>query len=266
MTIKKTPFQSFRLDLGNVANCAALISAGTNTRSAISEKLGMGEKKVEGIFEWAEFLGVLESRRRTEVQSLTPLGRKLLEYHDFSTYKQALEVLYAMLMLNHPIMNKMVNDVLYNVSRRFDPSFDRNAFVGALINASEEYSVNPAFLSKRAYIYLDLLTNPSGFGRLGTLVKIGEESYRIDSHMPDWRAAAYLLYTVWPENTSRIKISSVSSGQDNLGRIFLLSEQQVMVLLSQMEQENAIALEIVADLRQIGPNPSLTARDFLEML
>jgi hypothetical protein len=41
---------------------------------------------------------------------------------------------------------------------------------------------------------------------------------------------------------------------------------QVMALLSRLEQERAIALEVVADLNQIGINPTMKAADFLEML
>ena len=51
-----------------------------------------------------------------------------------------------------------------------------------------------------------------------------------------------------------------------MGRLFFLSEAQVMALLSKLEQERAIALETVADLHQIGRNPVMNAADFLEML
>jgi hypothetical protein len=63
-----------------------------------------------------------------------------------------------------------------------------------------------------------------------------------------------------------MRIGEVVTGQNRLGRIFFLSEPQVMALLSRLEQERAIALEVIADLRQIGPNPSMKAEDFLEML
>jgi len=63
-----------------------------------------------------------------------------------------------------------------------------------------------------------------------------------------------------------VRIKEVVSGQNSLGRIFFLTEPQVMALLSKLEQERALALEVIADLRQIGPNPSMTAEDFLEML
>jgi len=58
----------------------------------------------------------------------------------------------------------------------------------------------------------------------------------------------------------------VVSGPNSLGRIFFLTEPQVMVLLSKLEQERALALEIVADLNQIGLNPAMKAEGFLEML
>ena len=266
MVIKKTPFQSFRLDLDNIANCITLILTGINTRHAIAQELGMGEKKVEGIFEWAEFLGLLEDRPRTKAQILKPLGRNLLGFPRFPSNIQALEILYAMLVINHPLINQIVNHFAYNKSRQFDPTFDKDTFRRVLLNIGQDFDVDPGFLSKRAYIYLDLLTNSSHFGKLGIFVETSNETFRVNSYRPDWRSAAYLLYDSWPENTSRIRIDEVISGQNSLGRIFFLTEPQVMVLLSKMEQERAIALEIVADLNQIGPNPSMKAEDFLEML
>jgi len=266
LVIKKTPFQSFRLDLDNIANCITLIRAGINTRHAIAQELGMGEKKVEGIFEWAEFLGLLEDRPRTKAQILKSLGRNLLEFPRFPGDTQALEILYAMIVINHPLINRIVNHFAYNKSRQFDPTFDKDAFKRVLLNIGQDFDVDPGFLSKRTYIYLDLLTNPSNFGKLGIFVETSNETFRVNSYRPDWRTAAYILYDSWPENTSRIRIDEVISGQNSLGRIFFLTEPQVMVLLAKLEQERAIALEVVADLRQIGPNPSMKAEDFLEML
>jgi hypothetical protein len=266
LVIKKTPFQSFRLDLDNVANCITLIRAGINTRHAIAQELGMGEKKVEGIFEWAEFLGLLEDRPRTRVQVLKPLGQKLIEFEGFPGNIRALEILYAMLVINHPLINKIVNSFAYDVSRRFDPSFDKDTFKRALLNIGQDFDVNPGFLSKRAHIYRDALANSSYFGKLGIFVEVGNETCRVNSYRPDWRTAAYILYNSWPENTSRMRIDQVVSGQNSLGRIFFLTEPQVMALLSKLEQERVIALEIIADLNQIGPNPSMKAEDFLEML
>lgn len=266
MVIRKTPFQSFRLDLDNIANCITLIRAGINTRHAIAQELGMGEKKVEGIFEWAEFLGILEDRPRTRAQVLKPLGQKLPEFEGFSGNIQALEILYALLVINHPLINRIVNNFAYDVSRRFDPFFDKDTFKRALLNIGQDFDVNPGFLSKRASIYRDALTNSSYFGKLGIFVEVGSGTFRVNSYRPDWRTAAYILYDSWPENTSRVRIKEVVSGQNSLGRIFFLTEPQVMALLSKLEQERALALEVIADLRQIGPNPSMTAEDFLEML
>ena len=266
MVIKKTPFQSFRLNMDDVASCAELISAGIDTRRAIAEALGMGEKKVEGIFEWAEFLGFLENRPRTKAQVLKPLGRKLLEFPGFPDNTQAMEILYAMIVINHPLINRVVNHFAYDVARRFDPAFDKGTLKRALLSIGQDFNVAPAFLSKRAYIYLDLFTNSSGFGKLRIFVEADIGSFQVNSYRPDWRTAAYILYDSWPENVSRIRISEVVSGQNSLGRIFFLTEPQVMVLLSKLEQERAIALEIVADLNQIGLNPAMKAEDFLEML
>ena len=266
MVINKTPFQSFRLDLISIANCIELIRVGVNTRRAIAQELGIGEKKVEGMFEWAEFLGLLENRLRTRVQVLSFLGQKLPKLVGFPSNTQALEILYAMIVINHPLVNRIVNDFAYDMSRRFDPGFDKDTYKRALLHIGQDFDVDPGFLSKRAYIYLDLLTDPSSFGKLGSFVEYGNGSFRVNSYRPDWRSAAYILYDSWPENTSRMRIDKVVSTQNSLGRIFFLTEPQIMALLSKLERERAIALEMIADLNQIGLNPSMKAGDFLEML
>jgi hypothetical protein len=249
-----------------VSGCIELIHKGVDTRRAIAQTLGMGEKKAEGVLEWAEFLGLIEDRLRTEVQVLSPLGQELLKVPGFPRNTQTLEILYAMIALNHPLGNRIINEFAYDVSRRFDPSFDKGAFKRALLNIGQDFDVDPAFLSKRAYIYLDMLANPSNLGRLGIFVEHADATFRVNSYRPDWRSAAYILYDSWPVNTSRLRIEEIVSGRNSLGRIFFLTEPQIMVLLSKLERERAIALEMIADLNQVGLNPSMQARDFLEML
>lgn len=266
MVIRKTPFQSFRLDLEGIANCLALIHKGKNTRKIIARELGMGEKKVEGYFEWAEFLGLIEDMPRTKTQVLKSLGQKLLEFPDFPKNVPALEILYALITSNHPLLERIINHFAYDISRQFDPSFSKGSYKKALLVIGQDFNVNPDFLLKRASIYLDLLVNPTSFGKLAIFVKNNDDSIRINSYRPDWRSFAYILYFSWPENKSRMRISEIASGQNSLGRIFFMTESQVMLLLSKLEQECAIALEIIADLNQVGLNPAMKAEDFLEML
>ena len=264
--IDKTPFQSFKLNLDDIRDCMRLISDGVSTRHAIAHELGMGEKKVEGIFEWAEFSGLIEGRLRTKPQALTHLGAAMLQIPSFPGNIQALEILYAKLSLNHPLINRIVNSFIYYISRQFEPAFNKDTFRAALLSLSQDFNVNPDFMAKRTYIYLDLLANPSSFGKLKIITKQDGEQFRVEPHRPDWKVVAYVLYDAWPENVSRVRIGEVIGGQNSLGRIFFLTEPQVMVLLSKLEQERAIALEMVADLHQIGRNPAMKAEDFLEML
>ena len=228
--------------------------------------MGMGEKKVEGLLEWADFLGLLEDRSRPGSQVLTPLAQSLIELPDLPTSTPALEILYAQMVRNHPLLAQLVQQFAYNVSQQFDPSFDMQTYRDALLSIGRSFDVKPDFLLKRAPIYLDALTNPSNLGRLGLLVRVGKDRVRVNPHRPDWRVAGYLVYSSWPLNAGRVHIQELVAGRGGLGRVFLLSEGQVMGVLAKLEQEGAIALEIVADLRQIGPNPSMRAEDFLEML
>lgn len=227
----------------------------------------MGEKKVEGVLEWAEFLGLIVSELRTKPQALTPLGAAMTRLPRFPEDEQALEILYAVVARNHPLVNRLVNSFVYDMSLQFEPVFDRERFRVALLHASHGFNVSPAFLTKRAPIYLDLLTDPTNLGRIGTVAREADgKLFKVRSRRPDWRSAAYLLYAFWPENQSRTKIDELLSGQDSLGRIFCMTRPQVMALLSKLEQESIIALEMVADLNQVGLNPAMRAQDFLEML
>jgi len=235
------------------------------SKKQIAEAEGMGQPKVRGLLEWGRHLGVIELRGDGTYMA-TPLGRSIDEIGSRYLY----EILYWKLVKGHRAVRTIVNDFLYSKSRSFSPEFSSEELGRFLQQRSSDLG-HPTEGDLKS-IYLESLNALSkqlgGFGTLGMIVSLGDqmETFRINFYRPDWRSAAYIIYDSWPVNTSRMRISEVVSGQNRLGRIFFLTEPQVMVLLSKLEQERAIALEVVADLRQIGLNPSMKAEDFLEML
>jgi hypothetical protein len=263
-----TPFQNFRLDLGSIANVISLIAIGTNLLPELAATLGMGERKVRDLFEWCHHLGLLVEKSRNAPQCLTNLGYSLSTRQGWLNQLSILDILYASLVARHKIVNRIVNELGYNTSLRFSPQFSMQEYRGFLVSLTHQVvDAKAKVVLDRGSTFLNALAQPSGFGKLMMFSLAEDRLYvRVQPRFPAWQSAAYILYDSWPENVSRVKISEVVSGPNSLGRIFFLTEPQVMVLLSKLEQERALALEIVADLNQIGLNPAMKAEGFLEML
>jgi len=262
-----TPLQNFNLDLGNVANTVSLIASDTNLLSGIADNLGMGSRKVRDIFEWCNHLGLLVEKSRNSPQYLTTLGQCLASYEGWTNRLPILDILYYSLVTRHKIIGRIASDFAYTASLRVTPQFSIDEYRNFLISLSSDMDAKPQVILDRGSKFLNALAHPSGFGKMGMFSLTTDRSHvSIRPRVPSWKSAAYILYASWPENVSRMRIKEIVSGQNSIGRIFFLTESQVMVLLSKMEQERAIALEIVADLNQIGLNPAMKAEDFLEML
>jgi len=263
-----TPFQNFNLDLTNIARVLSLIANGTNTLPEIAKTLGMGERKVRDSFEWCHHLGHIEVLYRSLPQSLTTLGRHLVRDQTWTTRLPLLDILYASLTREHKIINQIVNRLAYAASLRFSSQFSLHEYRTLLASLTPDVvDAKPQVILDRSSKYLNALVEPTGLGKLGMFFPTNDRSWvSVRSRIPAWQSAAYILYRTWPENVARVRISEVISRQDSLGRIFFLTETQVMVLLSKLEQEHVIALEMIADLHQIGRNPAMKAEGFLEML
>ncbi len=235
------------------------------SKKQIAQAEGMGPPKTRGLLEWGRHLGVIELHENRTYLT-TAFGKSIDKLRKRYLY----EILYWKLVRSHRVIRLIVNDFLYGKSRSFSSEFSSAELKRFLQQRSSdlryptERDLKSMYLESRNALSKQL----EGFGTLGTIVPLNDQAtkFRVNSYRPEWRTAAYILYDSWPENTSRVRIKEVVSGQNSLGRIFFLTQPQVMVLLSKLEQERAIALEIVADLRQIGPNPAMKAEDFLEML
>ena len=263
-----TAFQNFNLDLTNISSTISLIAIGTNTLPEIAVTLGMGERKVRDLFEWCHHLGLLVEKSRSSPQCLTDLGQRIAAHESWMNQLPILDILYASLVARHKIINRLVNELAHTASLRLSSQFSMQEYRSFLVSlVPDVVDAKPKVVLDRGSKFLNALSRRSGLGKLDMFSVAGDRScVKVQPRLPSWRSAAYILYDSWPENVSRVRISEVISGQSSLGRIFFLTEPQVMVLLSKLEQERAIALEIVADLNQIGPNPSMRAEDFLEML
>jgi len=262
-----TPFQNFNLDLANIAGILSLISTGTDTLPEIAGDLGMGARKVRDIFEWCYHLGLLVEKSRNSPQCLTNIGQRLAAQESWTNQLPVLDILYASLARKHRIIGRVVNEFAYAASFRILPRFSMQEYDDFLISLVPDVNAKTDVILDRGSKFLNALARPSGLGKLDMFSLAKDRSYvEVRPRTLSWQSAAYILYDSWPENTSRMRTSEVINGQNHLGRIFFLTEPQVMALLVKLEQERVIALEVVADLNQIGLNPSMKAEDFLEML
>ena len=262
-----TPFQNFNLDLDNIAHLLPLIAPDANTMPDIARNLGMGPRKVRDIFEWCNHLDLIAQGTKKTTHRLTSLGQRLAAHGNWTNRLPILDILYASLIKRHKVINRIVNELAYTASLHTSCQFSSQQYRDFLVSIAPNLDAKSSVILDRGSKFLNALAQPSGLGKLKMFSWTEDRSYvRIQRRIPAWQSAAYILYDSWPENTSRMRIKEVVSGQTGLGRIFFLTQPQVMALLSKLEQERAIALEVVADLSQIGPNPSMKAEDFLEML
>jgi len=256
----------FRLDLTLVYKFLGFVPDEGVSAAQIREQFPeLGSEKVRGVREWADDLGLTYHVGRTVF--LSPLGKAASSTKNSPLESKVHEIMYYKLATSRDlqVFQVLVNDYLFDIARTFDQSFDLKE-AGRRVVSLVETKADPKHIRGEVSTAINALTSEKGVDRLGVLVLIAQDRYKVNSYRPDWRTAAYILYDSWPENVSRVKISEVVNRPNSLGRIFFLTEPQVMVLLSKLEQERAIALEIVADLNQIGLNPAMKAEDFLEML
>jgi hypothetical protein len=226
----------------------------------------MGDRKIRDIFEWCNHLGLLERNPRSSPQVLTTLGSRLVGSTGWTNRLPLLDILFTNLVTNHKIINKIVNDLAHDAVL-YALGFSKQEYRYFLTSLAPTIDAKVEVVLDRSSMFLNALTQPSSFGKL-EIFSLTEDHLliKLKGRIPDWRSAAYIFYKSWPENTSRVKISEIINGQNSLGRIFFMTESQVMLLLSKLEQERAIALEIIADLNQVGLNPAMKVEDFLEML
>lgn len=256
----------FSLDLGLIYRLLESIPEGGLSAPQTEQQFPeLGGEKARGLREWANNLGLTFLEKQRTYTSALGEAALLTRHSPLETKIQ--EIMYYKLATSHDleVFSTLVNGFLFDVARTFDRVFQPEEARRPILDMVAT-DANPKYVQGEIGTAVRALTSEQGLGKLGIVVPTAEGHYRVNSYPPDWRSAAYMIYDSWPENVARVEVSEVVSGQNGLGRIFFLPERQVLALLVRLEQERAIALEIVADLSQIGLNPAMKAADFLEML
>jgi hypothetical protein len=225
----------------------------------------LGTEKVRGLKEWANDLGLTYQTK--QVTTLSPLGKLASEFENSPLESKLQEIMYYKLVTNPDmeVLTAFINNYIYEIYQTIERSFDVENAKNQVLRLIET-KANFKYVRGEVSTAINALVDEKGISKLSLLTKIDQDRWRVNPYRPDWRSFGYMLYDSWPKNTARVRIREIINGQNSVGRIFFMTESNVMLLLSKLEQERAIALEIIADLNQVGLNPSMKAEDFLEML
>lgn len=258
----------FRLDINFIYHLVRSVKEGNSTvkeLKEIPEMEGIYKDKILKNALWAKHLGFFEEN--SHHYKVGPLGEKLLDLFDVGKRNIAFEIMYYNVCKNHELIRYTINTIAH------DPLYLAKGITrGQLITRLVQYSrrcsgINASEKSIEAIAQklLDSLALKEGFGFLGICEKKPKGIYRFGKHVPDWRSAAYLLYDWWPNGYSRVKIKDLNEKENSLGRIFLLDESDIFMLLkSYLRQNEIVSVETTADLKQIAANPCLNAEDILQ--
>ena len=99
---------------------------------------------------------------------------------------------------------------------------------------------------------------------MGILTREDKNKFSINYYKPELLIAAYIIYDNWPINETTVSLDRVIRDQYSLGRIFLLTEEDVIPILSKLHQDEYIKIENKAGLRQIAKNSNISAESILE--
>jgi hypothetical protein len=254
---QRSPLQSFELDVNKMFTVVDLIHSGVVSLQDIGQALGMGQRKVRSLREWGCMANILEGSRSTT--AAYPHLRKLKET---GKWLQVLQLAYYWLCRNNSFMGYIVHR--YGEQGEFTvEQLKRDLIESDVSSGKSEKSVR-----RGINVTLNSLTNTKGLGDLELFRKVtrGRTWYSACSRCPDLLIVAYIIYTNWPSHTAKVAISEIVAGRNSVGRIFFLTEFQVMSILRELEDQGLIKIETAAGLDQIGRDPRITSDNILEMI
>jgi hypothetical protein len=255
---KRSVFQGFRLEIDKVLDIAELRHSGVESRQDIANTLGMGRRKVRSLSDWGCMVSILEGRG---ARSVTGLYLHIRRLNETGEWLKALQVIYYWLCRNNIIIEYLVN--------RYAEAgeFEKNRLIEELME-SDWLSGKRTSIGGAVNTTLNSLVKTEGLKDLGVIRRSEREpeSYSLHSQCPDRLVAGYIIYTNWPPNTAKVAISQIASGHNSLGRIFFLTEFEVMSILRELEDRNLIKIETAAGLNQIGRDSHIAPEDILEMM
>lgn len=254
--------QRFKMEHPLIFEMLSIIDKGIINIDDIRERLAVGKNKIETFNYYLRIMDLAVYNKKKF--RLTKFGKSILALKEYPQIYQP--ILFYKLCRGwnnggHFYYSRIVNNILYDRYFSSKNYIDNSEIKEKILDYRYEYEKVDV---KLVSITTRGISSSEGFGYLGILEKEGRSTYKIGSFEPDYFVCAYILYDNWPNNENTISFDNIIYDEYNLGRIFFLTEDEIIPILSKLQQERFINIEDKAGLKQVVKNPNISGEDILE--
>lgn len=253
--------QRFRYDINLVVKILDILQNYSKEDIKVKDLayiLKIGVPKVQAFKNYCEICDLIKDKK------LTNFGRYILRFKDnLDIY---LPLLFYKLCRGwdnggHFYYSRIVNNILYDKYYSGDNTIENSEIKEKLMDFKFEYDKIDV---KLVTLVTTGISSDDGFGHLGILTREDKSKFIINYYKPKPLIAAYIIYDSWPNNVTSISFENIIKDEYSLGRIFLLTEDDIIPILSKLHQDNYIKIEDKAGLKQIVKNSNISADMILE--
>ena len=253
--------QRFRYDINLVVKILDILQNYSKEDIKVKDLayiLKIGVPKVQAFKNYCEICDLIKDKK------LTNFGRYILRFKDnLDIY---LPLLFYKLCRGwdnggHFYYSRIVNNILYDKYYSGDNTIENSEIKEKLMDFKFEYDKIDV---KLVTLVTTGISSDDGFGHLGMLTREEKSKFIINYYKPKPLIAAYIIYDSWPNNVTSISFEKIINDEYSLGRIFLLTEDDIIPILSKLHQDNYIKIEDKAGLKQIVKNSNISADMILE--
>lgn len=250
--------QSFPIELSIISRALRAHDANPKmSKKQIAEEIGLNKPKMDGISAWLRYFELWKYREGT-----LPVGKILLKYDEYFSLPGTQWILHYILTTNS---SAEVWHFGFNQYFEKGYAFTRNAFYDKLL--TEGIGVGTKYLTTDVGVLLNSYTvHEDAFTEID-IFSIDENNYlpTPPTEVPNL-ILAYALYR-WRERLNGITTTSIHkllNDEGQIGKIFLLSNNQIDSALRMLETLGLIRITKVADLDNITYTYDGNAIDLLE--
>lgn len=253
--------QRFRYDINLVVKILDILQNYSKEDIKVKDLayiLKIGVPKVQAFKNYCEICDLIKDKK------LTNFGRYILRFKDnLDIY---LPLLFYKLCRGwdnggHFYYSRIVNNILYDKYYSGDNTIENSEIKEKLMDFEFEYDKIDV---KLVTLVTTGISSDDGFGHLGMLTREEKSKFIINYYKPKPLIAAYIIYDIWPNNVTSISFEKIINDEYSLGRIFLLTEDDIIPILSKLHQDNYIKIEDKAGLKQVVKNSNISADMILE--
>jgi len=253
--------QRFRYDINLVVKILDILQNYSKEDIKVKDLayiLKIGVPKVQAFKNYCEICDLIKDKK------LTNFGRYILRFKDnLDIY---LPLLFYKLCRGwdnggHFYYSRIVNNILYDKYYSGDNTIENSEIKEKLMDFKFEYDKIDV---KLVTLVTTGISSDDGFGHLGMLTREEKSKFIINYYKPKPLIAAYIIYDSWPNNVTSISFEKIINDEYSLGRIFLLTEDDIIPILSKLHQDNYIKIEDKAGLKQVVKNSNISADMILE--